>query len=65
MCLHAQLGVLVQELLSLELWREKVFPLMLENSTHPTSGFPAYLVVSTRHTSGNNKLCSLGTMPLL
>ena len=45
-CLCVQLGVLVHELLSLELWREKVFPLMLENSTHPTSSFPAYLVVS-------------------
>ena len=40
-----QMGVLIHELLALELWREKVFPLMLESSTHPTSGFPADLVV--------------------
>ena len=43
------MSVLVHELLSLELWRDKVFPLLMTSSTHPTSGFPAYLVVSHKN----------------
>ena len=40
-----QMAIVVHELLCVELWKEKVFPLMLDSSHQPTSGFPAYLVV--------------------
>ena len=45
--LLSQLPVLVHELLAVEIWREKVFPLMLEKAAKPQSSFPAYLVVRT------------------
>lgn len=68
--------MLVHELLCLELWREKVFPLMLESSAHPTSGFPAYLVVNTPpplapqillmyHNTNNLQLYTEGTVASL
>ena len=40
-----QLPTLVHELLAAEIWREKVFPLMLEKTAKPRTSFPAYLVV--------------------
>lgn len=46
-CISPQLPVLIHELLAVEIWREKVFPLMLEKSSRPKTSFPAYLVVST------------------
>ena len=44
-----QLPVLVHELLAVEVWRENVFPRMIQESSRPTSSFPAYLVVSASH----------------
>ena len=41
----SQLPTLVHELLAAEIWREKVFPLMLEKTAKPRTSFPAYLVV--------------------
>ena len=41
-----QLSVLVHELLAVEVWREKVFPLMIRHCSRPTTSFPTYLVVS-------------------
>ena len=40
-----QLPILVHELLAVEIWREKVFPLMMEKTAKPRTSFPAYLVV--------------------
>ena len=42
-----QLPILVHELLAAEIWREKVFPLMLEKTAKLRTSFPAYLVVCT------------------
>ena len=44
-----QLPILVHELLAMEIWREKVFPLMLEKTAKPRTSFPAYLVVCTMY----------------
>lgn len=41
-----QLPVLIHELMVIEIWREKVYPLMLEQCKAPTSSFLTYIVVS-------------------
>eukprot|EP00731_Ephydatia_muelleri_P034083 Em0047g2a len=42
---HNKIPVLAHELLSVELWKSNVFPLMLEDSNEPKTGFPTYLVL--------------------
>lgn len=42
---HNKIPVLVHELLSVELWKDNVFPLMLEDCNNPKTGFPTYLVL--------------------
>ena len=41
-----QLPLLVHELLVVEVWRDKVFPVMLQICKAPTSSFITYIVVS-------------------
>lgn len=42
---YNKLSVLINELLVIEVWREKVFPLMLKNCKSPTSSFLTYIIL--------------------
>ena len=42
-----QIPTLIHELLAVELWKEKVFPKLLESGYNPHTTLPVYFVVGT------------------
>lgn len=68
-CAPVQIPVLVGELISAELWKHKVFPVLCRlEDFHPHSTFPIYVVVSGGGSRDRSWACSgavLGTTEAL
>lgn len=68
-CAPVQIPVLIGELISVEVWKHKVFPVLCRlEDFHPRSTFPIYVVVSEGSSGDRSWACSgtvLGTTEAL